>query len=67
MEELGLEVLLAMAVEVNNGSIIIRKSDVEKMDLEGKMLVIVPGEDSFTITLESEEDVDVEFENQETE
>lgn len=65
MEEIDLEVLLAMAIDAC-GSIEIPKTVVESWRGQ-RFLVMTSYEDKIILTLESEEDVDGYIEDQETE
>ena len=55
--------LLVLLIERGGGALEIAKEEVESLDLEGKVLVVVPDEmrDSIKITVEDKESIEVEY------
>lgn len=63
MEERDLFALLVLMIERSGGVLEVTKDEVTNLDMEGKVLAIVPDTsgDLIKITVEKEEDVDAEY------
>ena len=63
MDENDLLALLVLLIERNGGSVEVTKEEVTNLNMEGKVLGIIPNDqqDTITLTVEMEEDIDAEY------